>query len=166
MLDNLRLWSCGQNPPSTFPPRFPQKCVNQLQDLSFPLETPRPVAAKQSIFIAICTMFTTETLIATFMSVSVVGPSPPCIILEISDTVYYSTTTQPKWWATGQAISWLLVGTHVSNGATSSCLPRKQKKWGATSTTSDGLAIGHVFGSLSKATDACVCAVKLLKSLQ
>ena len=51
----------------------------------------------------------------------------------------------------------LLVATHVSNGATSSCLPKKKRKkrW-ATSTTSGGLAIGHVFGSPSKATDACV----------
>ena len=56
----------------------------------------------------------------------------------------------------GQAISWLLVGTHVSNGATSSGLPRKRQNRWATSCTSGGPMIGHVFGSPSKAMDACV----------
>ena len=66
------------------------------------------------------------------------------------------TAEVAKRWATWQAISWLLVATHVLNGATSSCLPRKRQNRWATSCTSGGLAIGHVFGSPSKATDTCV----------
>ena len=79
------------------------------------------------------------------------------------DHVY--TAKVVKRWATGLAIGCLLVGQHASNGDNSSFwqLPTQKVKtrW-ATSTTSSGLAIGHVFDSPSKATDACVASCTII----
>ena len=75
-------------------------------------------------------------------------------------------------------IDCLLVGQHVSNGANSRFwqLPtQKAKTMWATTFPSGGLAIGHVFGSPSKTTNACVADslenvifkyILLLKSMQ
>ena len=80
--------------------------------------------------------------------------------------------TQPKWWNGGQLCRqsvayWLghRWDTRLEWGyfqfLAVNYLPRKQKPGGLLYTTSCGLAIGHVFGSLSKAARtpcACVCS--------
>ena len=79
---------------------------------------------------------------------------------DVSETWPMAYTAEVvERWATGLTMSWLLVGTHVSNGANSSFwqLPTQKAKtrW-ATCCASGELAIGHVYACPSKTTDACV----------